>query len=226
LEFDISDDTLQGYSESLQRFRRDDVIIREGETTDNHIYLLHKGSVGVYRSVDNNEIFIDKIDATNFFGEIEIFSGGVRLGTVRALTDDVVTYRFLINDPNNVSMPDGLDQLLFRRLSRDLKDYSNRYIKSEACINRLLDEKDGSLENATLLILAIEKVLDSISRSNSISRSELQVIAALRKMMDKYISRKLPQINYRLETSELVDFRTMYEENLIPEDLVKILIGC
>jgi CRP-like cAMP-binding protein len=225
LEFDVSEHTLQGYSESLQRFRRDDVIIREGEMTDNHIYLLQKGSVGIYRSVDNNEIFIDKIDAGNFFGEIEIFSGGTRLGTVRALTDDVVTYRFLINDPNNVSMPDELDQLLFRRLSRDLKDYSNRYIKSEACINRLLDEKDGSLENATLLILAIEKVLDSISRLNSFSQNELQVISALRKMMDKYISRKLPQINYRLETSEPVDFRTMYEENLIPEDLIKILIG-
>jgi len=225
LEIDISDQALQGYSESLQRFRRDDIIIHEGETTDNHIYLLQKGSVGIYRLVDNNEIFIDKIDAGNFFGEIEIFSGGARLGTVRALTDDVVTYRFLISDPNNVSMPDELDQLLFRRLSRDLKDYSNRYIKSEACINRLLDEKDGSMEKATLLILAIEKVLDSISRTNSYSRSEIQAISALRKMMDKYISRKLPQINYRLETSDQVDFRTLYEENLIPEELVKILIG-
>jgi signal-transduction protein with cAMP-binding, CBS, and nucleotidyltransferase domain len=225
LDSDFSNRALQGYSESLQQFRRDDVIIHEGETTDNHIYLLHKGSVGIYRSVENNEIFIDKIDAGNFFGEIEIFSGGARLGTVRALTDDVVTYRFLITDPSNVSMPDELDQLLFRRLSRDLKDYSNRYIKSEACINRLLDEKDGSLENAVLLIRAIEKVLNTISRSSSFSQSEIEIVSSLRKMMDKYISRKLPQINYRLVTNEPADFRTMYEENLIPEDLVNILLG-
>jgi len=225
LDSDISNHALQGFSESLQQFRRDEVIIKEGEKTDNHIYLLHKGSVGIYRLVENNEILIDKIDAGNFFGEIEIFSGGARLGTVRALTDDVVTYRFLITDPSNVSMPDELDQLLFRRLSRDLRDYSNRYIKSEACINRLLDEKDGSLENAALLIRAIEKVLDSISRSSSFSKSEIQIVSSLRKMMDKYISRKMPQINYRLEACESGNFRSMYEENLIPEDLVKILLG-
>lgn len=212
-------------AESLQLFRRDEVIIHEAEPTDNHIYLLQEGSVGIYRKVDDQDVLIEKIDPVNFVGEIEIFCGGPRLATVRALTDEVVTYRFVINDPNNVDLPGELNQLLFRRLCNDLKEYSNRYLKNEACINRLLDEKEGSRENISLLLVAIQRVLEALSRLSSYSQDDIRTITALNNFIEKYISRKLPQMSYRLDKRRPVDFRSMYEENLIPDELIKILIS-
>jgi CRP-like cAMP-binding protein len=212
-------------AESLQRFPRDEIIIHEAEPTDNHIYLLQEGSVGVYRKVDGQEVIIEKIDPINFVGEIEIFCGGPRLATVRALTEEVVTYRFLINDPHNVDLPGELQQLLFRRLCNDLKEYSNRYLKNEACINRLLDEKEGTLESVSMLIMAIQRVLEALSRFSSHSPDDIRTITALNNFLEKYISRKLPNMSYRLENRRQVDFRSMYEENLIPDELIKILIS-
>lgn len=224
MDVSLSDNTCQGDSEMLLRFRRDEGIIHEGDQDDHFLYLLQKGSVGVYRTIDNTEIFIERIDAVNFFGEIEIFTGGPRLGSVRAITDEVIAYRFLITDQKNVSMPEELGKLLISRLSFDLKEYSNRFMKNEACINRLLDEKDASLENAAILILSIEKVLEHLIVSHRTSQIDVETLAALKNLMEIYIPRKLPQINLRLQSEDQINYKTLYEENLIPENLVKILL--
>jgi hypothetical protein len=88
-----------------------------------------------------------------------------------------------------------------------------------------LDEKEGSLSNSVMLLLAIQKVLASAARSSHFSGSDLQTIAALENMISKYINRKLPLMKNRLDNQESVDFRGMYEENLIPEELVHILLS-
>jgi hypothetical protein len=225
MDLDKPNVALEDGTESLKRFRRGEDIIHEAEPTDNQLYLLQEGSVGIYRKVENCEVIIEKIDPVNFFGEIEIFCGGPRLATVRALSDEVVTYRFLINDPHNVNLPGELGQLLLRRLSSDLKDYANRYLKNERCINNLLDEKDGSLSNSAVLITAIQTVLNSAARSSRYSGADMQIITALESMISKFISRKLPLMKNRLETQDPVDFRVMYEDNLIPDELVHILLS-
>jgi hypothetical protein len=216
---------LEDVTESLKRFRRGEDIIHEAEPTDNQLYLLQEGSIGIYRKVDTTDVLIEKIDSVNFFGEIEIFCGGPRLATVRVLSDEVVTYRFHIMDPHNVNLPGELDQLLLRRLSSDLKDYANRYLKNEICINHLLDEKDGSLANSATLIIAIQTALNAAARSSRFSGSDLQILTALESMINKFITRKLPLMKNRLETQSSVDFRGLYEENLIPDELIPILLS-
>lgn len=216
---------LPGYPENNLDFQRDEVIIHEGEPSDGSLYLLNSGSVGVYRTVDETEVFIERIDAFNFFGEIEVYTGGSRLATVKALTDDVSATRLLVSDLGKTILPNSMGELLAQRLSMDLKDYCNRYIKSEACINRLLDEKDKTGESFVLLLIAINKVLESISQSAWLSDNEVLYVIALKELIRKYVAVELPEINYRLENTDKIDFRPLYEENLIPEKLSGILIS-
>ena len=223
IKFKLED--LPGFTENSVRFHRDQAIMNEGETSDGSLYLLYKGSVGIYRSVDESEVFIERIDPINFFGEIEVYTGGIRLATVRALTDDVVAYRMSVSDLGKTILPNALGELLAERLSKDLKDYCNRYIRSEACINRLLDENDKTSEKTVLLIIAINKVLDAISLTAFRSDTEIVYLLALKEMVRKYVATLMPETNYRIENTDRVDFQPLYEGNIIPEKLSGILIS-
>ncbi len=223
IKFKLED--LPDFSKNSLRFHRDQAIMKEGESSDGSLYLLYKGSVGIYRTVDETEVFIERIDSINFFGEIEVYTGGTRLATVRALTDDVMAYRMSVSELGKTILPNALGELLAQRLSMDLKDYCNRYIRSEACINRLLDEKDKNNEKTVLLIIAINKVLDAISLTAFQSDSEIVYLLALKEMVRKYVATLMPEIHYRIENKERVDFQPLYEENIIPEKLSGMLIS-
>ena len=223
IKFKLED--LPGFAENSLRFHRDQAIMKEGEPSDGNLYLLYKGSVGIYRTVDETEIFIERIDAINFVGEIEIYTGGTRLASVRALTDDVMAYRMSVTDLGNSILPNALGELLAQRLSTDLKDYSNRYIRSEACVNRLLDEKDKTSEKTVLLIIAINKVLDAISLTAFQSDTEIVYLLALKEMVRKYVATLMPETHYRIENTDRVDFQPLYEGNIIPEKLSGMLIS-
>ncbi|BCY17051.1 MAG: cyclic nucleotide-binding domain-containing protein [Chloroflexi bacterium] len=213
------------FTENSLRFHRDQTIMKEGEPSDGNLYLLYKGSVGIYRTVDETEVFIERIDAINFVGEIEIYTGGARLASVRALTDDVMAFRMSVSDLGNSILPNALGELLAQRLSFDLKDYSNRYLRSEACVNRLLEEKERAGENTILLIIAINKILDSISRSAFLSENEIVYLISLREMIRKFVATQMPETHYRIENANKVDFNPLFEKNIIPEILSGMLIS-
>jgi len=215
---------LEKYAEKELIFQKNDPILVEHEESDNSIYLLRQGSVGVYRTVDGVEVLIDRIDAVNFFGELEMYHPGPRLGTVRVLSTSAVIYRFLRSDIPDVLSTQVLNELLVMRLSQDLGDFSNRFVKNETGINRLLVEKESTIQNLTYLFKAIFRVLTVLSQAGLFSNREIGYMQGIIKMIKKYLAVKIPEVSFHLEKDETSYFRKMYEEDLIPEDLVEILL--
>jgi CRP-like cAMP-binding protein len=216
---------LEKYAEKEHIFQKNDPILVEHVESDNSIYLLRQGSVGVYRTVDGVEVLIDCIDAVNFFGELEMYHAGPRLGTVRVLSTSAVIYQFLRSDIPDVLSTPGLNELLVMRLSQDLGDFSNRFVKNETGINRLLVEKESTIQNLTYLFKAIFQVLTVLSQAGLFSNREIGYMQAIIKMTKKYLAVKAPEFSFHLEKDDTRSFRKMYEEDLIPKELVEILLG-
>ena len=59
-------------------------IVREGEEADS-FYIVVRGRMGVYQTVDGEEREVNRLGPGDFFGEIGLLSGQPRVATVRAL---------------------------------------------------------------------------------------------------------------------------------------------
>ena len=213
------------YSRFMRTFQKDDLLFTEGEDLDNSFHLVRSGTVGVFRLIGGEELLIDRINAVSFVGEIEIFIPGPRLGTVRVLSKNLTTYRFEKSDLKVILSEPELSELLLLRLTGDLKDFSDRYVKNEDSINRLLVEKENTTENLTCLFTAVNQALMNMPDLDQMSEENSVYIKGINNMIRKYLAIKMPEVNFHIETDPAANFRKMYEENLIPEELVKVLIN-
>ena len=68
-----------------ERFGRDDVVVREGDTTES-FYIVAKGEAEVTQAVDGAEVYLRTLRAGDVFGEIGLMLGSPRTATVRAVT--------------------------------------------------------------------------------------------------------------------------------------------
>lgn len=135
---EIPQDELEKFSDFVKIYKKGELLISEG-AHDTTLYMLRKGIVGVYRKVDgaDSEMLITFIGAVNFIGEMELITGGPRISTVRAFSDEVMVYAF--ENPDYVTMlcnkEWGLKLLL--RLSSDLKFFSDKAVELETEIFQL-----------------------------------------------------------------------------------------
>jgi CRP/FNR family cyclic AMP-dependent transcriptional regulator len=74
---------------TTDRFYADDVILLEGEAT-NDLIIVREGNVEVYVSRDSKRIPITTLSAGSYFGEMSAFDDYPRSANVRAVTDVVV----------------------------------------------------------------------------------------------------------------------------------------
>jgi CRP-like cAMP-binding protein len=144
---EVPSEELEKFGHFMKVFKKGEKLISEGDN-DNILYLLRKGTVGVYRNMggaDTTETLITFIGAVNFVGEMEIIAGGSRISTVRAYSDEVLVYAF--ENPDYATMlcnkEWGLKLLL--RLSSDLKLFSDRAVELEREI-ALLRQKMRDLQ--------------------------------------------------------------------------------
>ncbi|MDL2288510.1 DUF2225 domain-containing protein [Oscillospiraceae bacterium OttesenSCG-928-F05] len=73
---------------STQTFEKGAVIVRDGDTSSNHMFLLLKGEVGVYKNYRGSaELKLAHMGPGEFFGEMTLFLGRPRSATVVALSD-------------------------------------------------------------------------------------------------------------------------------------------
>jgi len=207
------------YARFAQVYKKNDILMTEGEESDDSIYLLLEGSVGIFRKIDGRDVLIDCIDAVNFFGEFEAINGGKRLSTVKVLTETLSTYKFLRSDLQTIIQNKEWVEMLLIRLSKDLMSFANRYVVDEASISRLLDEKDETNKKLAELFLLINQVLNNIIISETLPIQSREPLIALIGMIKNYLACKLPEINNLIENTGTPDFRNLYKENLIPEKI-------
>lgn len=220
----ISAEEAKEFSRFLRVFNKNDHLYVEGEAFDDSFYLVRSGSVGVYRTVGGEECLIDLIRAPGFVGEIEVLVPGPRIGSVRVISDTLTSYRFDKSDIQFILSVPALSELLLKRLTNDLKDFSDRYVKNENSINRLLDEKENTYNNLVNLFSVINLALDHFPDENTLSEKCAAYLLGIRQMIKKYLAIKLPELNYLTESDNARGLRTMYEENLIPDEMTEILI--
>jgi eukaryotic-like serine/threonine-protein kinase len=70
-------------------YRDGDVIVTEGEPGDT-AYILESGACEVFRQIDGQRSLVRRLEAGDVFGEMAVFSGGVRTATIVAVGDVVV----------------------------------------------------------------------------------------------------------------------------------------
>jgi len=112
-------------------FQKGDLIISEG-ANDKTLYLLRKGTVGVYRNIEGNETLITFIEAVNFIGEMEFFTESARISTVRVYSEEILVYTFSNPDLSTMLCNKDWGLKLLHRLSSDLKMFSDKTIELES----------------------------------------------------------------------------------------------
>lgn len=89
----------------VQKFKKGDIIIKEGEHGD-LCYILYKGSIHITRSTPaGDELAIADLDESQhvFFGETAIVSNEARSATVSALTEEVTVIAITAKDFKKMS---------------------------------------------------------------------------------------------------------------------------
>ncbi|MBI9051908.1 MAG: cyclic nucleotide-binding domain-containing protein [Anaerolineaceae bacterium] len=139
IKYDIPPDELKQVNHLVKILKKGDLIVAEGDL-DRNLYLIRYGSVAVYRDIAGTETLLTFIGSVNFVGEIEILTGGARLSTVKVYSDEAVVYVFENPDIEKMIRNNRWGMTLVRRLSSDLKFFSNRIVEIETEA-KLLREK-------------------------------------------------------------------------------------
>ncbi|MDR2131992.1 MAG: DUF2225 domain-containing protein [Clostridiales Family XIII bacterium] len=119
----------------IKRFKKNQIIAKEGDANSDAMYIVLQGSVGLFKNYQMlNETRLSLVEAGNFFGEMSLFLGKGRSFTAIA-ADDVIALE--INRANVLEIfskqPDityTLMQGLCRRI--DEGDASNRSPRAES----------------------------------------------------------------------------------------------
>ncbi len=155
---DIPENELDAFDEFIHIYKKDDVLMTEGQTDDNSLYLLRKGRVGVYRNIDGKEQLISEIFAINFFGEMELIHGGPRYSTIRALSHEIIVYKFRKMNLHYIFSNPRLAEKLIVRLSGDIKNYSNMLVEKNEEINRTNQKLEDQIYQNAFILLALEEM--------------------------------------------------------------------
>lgn len=70
-------------------YHKGDVICRQGESGDS-MYVIHSGTVSVFKETNEQSVFVNELKRGNFFGEMSLLSGSHRNSTVEASLDVTV----------------------------------------------------------------------------------------------------------------------------------------
>lgn len=155
---DIPENELDAFDEFIHIFNKDDVMMTEGQTDDNSLFLLRKGRVGVYRNIDGKEQLISEIYAVNFFGEMELIQGGPRYATIKALSHEIIVYKFRKMNLHYIYSNPKLAEKLIVRLSGDIKNYSNMLVEKNEEINRVNAKMEDHVFQNAFILLALEEM--------------------------------------------------------------------
>ena len=73
-----------GKTNKAKNYDKGEIIVTEGKSGD-CMYLIQKGTVEVYQTLNGKEMQLAKLKEGDFFGEMAIFEKEIRSATVRAL---------------------------------------------------------------------------------------------------------------------------------------------
>lgn len=108
-------------------YHRGDAICRQDERGDS-MYVIHSGTVSVFKETDKKRIFVCELKRGNFFGEMSLLSGALRNSTVEATLDVTVfcltreNFDVLIQSNRSIGL--YLSRFYAKRMSVEVKSGS------------------------------------------------------------------------------------------------------
>lgn len=206
-QLDIPNEELQVFQNFLQIYSKGKIIVQEGHSHDQRIFLLRQGEVEVIKRVGEDRQVLGRIEAVNFFGEMAIVSHRPRTATVVAASEPVVVYAF--DNPNLsaiMSNPKwGL--MLMRRLADDLEQRHNEYESAQLKIIKVQEQISEML--GTILNLY------AVSGSDEIARQ--MFLEALPKIIKVHVN----ELNIRLRMPDETRLKQYRRLDIISEQLYR-----
>jgi CRP-like cAMP-binding protein len=138
----------------LEEYQQDETIISQG-AIESWLYVVLKGTVGLYKSIDENvddgrislqsseEILVKKIEIGSIFGEISLITSRPRNVTARAASKDVSVIKITkeILESFEQSIKTKIQKQLLTKLAENLDEMNTESIKLRSIIKKKLKSK-------------------------------------------------------------------------------------
>jgi len=140
VDLDIPEDELQQFRRYLRVYRRNEVIIREGDLSDVCTFLLRQGEIQISKQMGGNQQVLGKISAVNFFGEMAVVLNKARTATVVAADRIVAVYAFPNLSISALLANPKWGMMLVRRMADSMNDLHAKCEQLHLEIDRLRAE--------------------------------------------------------------------------------------
>jgi CRP-like cAMP-binding protein len=227
---EIPPNELAIFDKFLQTYRSGGQIITEGKTDDNSLYLLRIGTVGIYRLVDDEQKLLASIDAVNFFGEMALIVGGPRTATVKAISDEVIVYKFQSPDLKTIFANPTWGDMLIKRLCVNLKQSNDQIIGLEGdnsklrhTYERLKAQYENTLQQSALIFTALNELQSKIAEHAVMTSREWHYLISLHELVQRFLKAKLPDVYIRLHSRGAAAIEALQAEDLLPDKLQGLL---
>ncbi len=72
----------------IKSLKKGEIVVRQGDTKDRNLYIIHRGKFSVQRAVNGNVINCGLLREGDIFGEISMILGSARSSTIISAEDD------------------------------------------------------------------------------------------------------------------------------------------
>ncbi len=218
----IPDDEMSQYRQFMQVFSQGEVILVEGKSDDDSLFLLREGTVGVYRRLGDENKLVANIDAINIFGEMALIMDAPRSASVVAQSDEVVVYKIQRQNLKSILANPTWSDSLISRLVNDLKSADDQIIKMGEA-NLLLEAKNEKLASGAGLILAAHhELIQYLSSAGMESHKTWRFFFEFEAMTQKYLRAEAPDVGEKMADLDKKALLALQSQNYLPEVLKTI----
>jgi CRP-like cAMP-binding protein len=229
----IPKDEMNIFSKFMKTYSKGEILMTEGDTSDKNLFLVRKGTVGIYRMVNGQNELITQIEAVNFVGEMELILDGPRISTVKAYTDEVLVYQFINPNLESIAANKEWGGTLAKRLTTDLKFFSDKTIglerevlelkhgiKEEQLQTQTVSSEYEKLKHNVCLLLATMRVMNqSFASQVEVYTNSGVYVLAVNELIDRFTGKYFHSKDIKDETFASTAVKTLLTRDLIPESL-------
>jgi len=169
----------------IHNFKQGEMILREGDTTGESMYIILLGEAGVYRaSGEEDKVHVSSLKKGDFFGEMRVFLNTQRVASVVALTDITVLEIHRDNIAELFSKKPSMAYAIIRTLCARLQEYNEKYADLYMKM-RMSKEQDELLDFLALIEDApsatpvlLDEVLEEAEQAPAVSAVSVVSAAA------------------------------------------------
>jgi CRP-like cAMP-binding protein len=202
-----------------------DTIIVEGQASDNTLYLLRAGTMGVYRTIGGEQEKIATIESLAFFGEMELMAArGQRSATCRVDSEFAIIYVFHNPNIREIVKNPVWAEILITRLCHDLHLFADRIVTHEDTNAALWTTLEETRDQTALLLASLQAVHQEIGADTVIGGQDWRYLTGLNEMIQNFIETRLPSIQTHPRYSLSFALAEIIQADLLPRKIRDLIL--